>query len=740
MGLAASQSRFLLLTARQNSLNSRMLSLQNQDMALQRQTTILSQDYNKKQNAQYVTYNDETLNYAALMRPNTTGSNHMVTDSSGAVVLTESMAGYMHLKGGKGDGKAFKSAVSSPEELMKNMGLNPPSSNANAQDKTWATSAYKYDDNIMNQAVVTVQAASPLALSGYLWTQDSNGNMVIDETAGYEYAMGLQQNTASSGGTGQGGAGLQALACISTLDKFAYTEPNVHAVVNEFVSASTTAMSNVMSQNLGSTDAVQKALDYASRMTQEKYGKSVIEGVNKPFAGSGYNGLPKGITAEAAEGTGLSQTIKDVDGETDINLYNSTGIVVSEAPYNQTITTNIEPVIKNGQVTGTNYAKQMTTYDGKDVFVNTAQLTATFLNYFDIGMMLQLGSDTSTAFAKYLEGKMDETNDIIALRNEIKSKGLQYFDETDNNNPRKSITDDSYYANYPVIQGEVDMYKEVAKSITIGNEGTTIRMAVDKDSNNFEQFSIQVPKSTGSSDCWTVTYKRDTTVAVDDYGNYTYKVSVEGATAETRNLSIPIKYLVKTGKGSDCIGQYGNTTLIDPTFETGAAGIFGSKNIATNSYKNVLNYNNGTSNKSTTSTTKASDADGEYAINYYRSLYNALAAGGWVVDGQVNDASYLSQQMLQGNMVLQEFNNSSSWSVLQLGDSNNGLDTVDDTDTREKAKAEYESQSAILKTKQTFLENEIESIKTQSEALDTEKDSLKNIMEKEQEKFKVFVG
>ena len=93
-----------------------------------------------------------------------------------------------------------------------------------------------------------------------------------------------------------------------------------------------------------------------------------------------------------------------------------------------------------------------------------------------------------------------------------------------------------------------------------------------------------------------------------------------------------------------------------------------------------------------------------------------------------------------GNMVLQEFNNYSSWSVLQLGDSNNGLDTVDDTDTREKAKAEYESQSAILKTKQTFLENEIESIKTQSEALDTEKDSLKNIMEKEQEKFKVFVG
>ena len=127
-------------------------------------------------------------------------------------------------------------------------------------------------------------------------------------------------------------------------------------------------------------------------------------------------------------------------------------------------------------------------------------------------------------------------------------------------------------------------------------------------------------------------------------------------------------------------------------------------------------------------------------VDYYKKLYHALATGGWKVDGKVNDSSYLSQQMLHGNMVLNKFNGTKSWTTMQLGDATTGLSTVDDKDTQEKAKKEYESQTAILKTRQTFLENQIETLKTASDAIDTEKESISSIMEKEQEKFKVFVS
>lgn len=751
MGLAASQSRFLLLTARGNSLNSRMLSLQNQNMAMQRQSAILSQEYNKKQNAQIVKYNDAELNYASLMQPNPSGYNHMITDSSGAVVLTGAMATKLGL-GGRGDAHAFeKVGPSSATELMQRLtGATPDeNSTATSSKNSYDSSAYKYDDSIMNKAVVNVQAATPLAISGYLFDEEGN----VNQNAQMEYAMGIQQN--SMGGTGGAKNGITSLACIYTMDKSQFHQPTIQAVTNEFVAGATTAMSNVMAGALGSTDAVAKSLDYATKMTQLKYAKSEVN--------------IEGLTIDRILYNATSGSKKSEDE------YNSTGILVSNQKYSVTTTTDVQQIrnkdgekmykksqsdpndkdhMKPASEKGSDYiypceevAMTIDEYEGHDVFVNTSQLTATFLNYFDIGMMMQLGTAESKAFAEYLEGKMnaDDATDMISLRNEIKKCGLDYYDANQASDDRNILISDTNYANYPINKNVVSKWADSLKNVTLTSgqnyDYRWISVADDAPST----FTVQVASGKDDGSTYTVTFEKQSNQpegAEKNKGNVYYKISVAGMPYGTGvNESVKVNYVAKSEKGTNVIGSFGNQELLSNTFDIGATGAFGSKNLAGNDYKNFTSSYKTSSGVVKTSTgQKATGDNSEYSVAYYTSLFNAMAAGGWVVDGQVNNASYLSQQMLQGNLVLQQFNNSQSWAVLQLGDSNNGLDTVKDQDTIDKAKSEYESKSAIMKTKQTFIENEIESLKTQTEAIDKEKESLESIMEKEQEKLKIFTG
>ena len=186
------------------------------------------------------------------------------------------------------------------------------------------------------------------------------------------------------------------------------------------------------------------------------------------------------------------------------------------------------------------------------------------------------------------------------------------------------------------------------------------------------------------------------------------------------------------------ISGYGEQSLLSNTFTTGAEGIYGTINSANKDLKYLTSsYSEGTAGVSGTETGTKDDT---YLINYYKSLYNAMATGGWKTDNKITDSSYLSQQMIYGNVVLNKFNNNASWRTLQLSDSTTGLNSIDDESIQEKAQEEYESQAAILETRTSFLENQIESLKTEQEAVSTEQDSLNEIIEKEQEKLKLFVS
>jgi len=94
MGLAASQSRLLLLTARKNDIEGQMMTISNEKLDLSRQSSTLSSDYTNALNSKKLTWSStgSDLSYNLLMHPNTTltTGQYLLTDtSSGAVVLDD---------------------------------------------------------------------------------------------------------------------------------------------------------------------------------------------------------------------------------------------------------------------------------------------------------------------------------------------------------------------------------------------------------------------------------------------------------------------------------------------------------------------------------------------------------------------------------------------------------------------------------------------------------------------------
>ena len=151
MGLAASQSRFLLLTARQNTIESKLVSLGNQQLALQRKSIIREQQYNEALNAQTVTYNDQPLSYSSIMQPATSGKQKMLTNSAGAVMLTTAKAADLGL-GGYGSGSDFTKVWSSQDDFVNHFVPGYSSSSSSNSGNT-SSSAYKYDDSVLNNVL-----------------------------------------------------------------------------------------------------------------------------------------------------------------------------------------------------------------------------------------------------------------------------------------------------------------------------------------------------------------------------------------------------------------------------------------------------------------------------------------------------------------------------------------------------------------------------------------------------------
>ena len=105
MGLAASQGRFLGLTARKNAIGFDLMKLSNQKMALTRDMQAVTKQYQESLNSKVlkwsnnsgVTYQD--LSYSTLMHPSelNKAGNYMITDKKGRIVLDKAYKKYAEM-------------------------------------------------------------------------------------------------------------------------------------------------------------------------------------------------------------------------------------------------------------------------------------------------------------------------------------------------------------------------------------------------------------------------------------------------------------------------------------------------------------------------------------------------------------------------------------------------------------------------------------------------------------------
>ncbi|MCQ2788993.1 MAG: hypothetical protein MJ229_01310 [bacterium] len=133
----------------------------------------------------------------------------------------------------------------------------------------------------------------------------------------------------------------------------------------------------------------------------------------------------------------------------------------------------------------------------------------------------------------------------------------------------------------------------------------------------------------------------------------------------------------------------------------------------------------------TTSSTASAQAQ------YYIKLYNALCKSGWVTDSKVGDSKYLENQLMYGNYVVGQMDSFTEHSELSVTDSAQ-FTIEEDKKAAEKAKVEYEAERDNLAYKETLLDAQLDSLTTEREEIQTEKDSVQALIDENVKKFKLF--
>lgn len=128
-----------------------------------------------------------------------------------------------------------------------------------------------------------------------------------------------------------------------------------------------------------------------------------------------------------------------------------------------------------------------------------------------------------------------------------------------------------------------------------------------------------------------------------------------------------------------------------------------------------------------------------FKANFYTNLYYAIKSQGWVRSSNVQDKSYLQNQLLRGNIIIEELQNDCSWKPLSDSDSDSPMRIEKDTDAITKAEAKYNIDTKKVNIKEEQLDLQLKNLDTERSALDTEIDSVKSIISKNIERsFKMF--
>lgn len=156
-----------------------------------------------------------------------------------------------------------------------------------------------------------------------------------------------------------------------------------------------------------------------------------------------------------------------------------------------------------------------------------------------------------------------------------------------------------------------------------------------------------------------------------------------------------------------------------------------SSAVTPGSVQNVdLKVTNTSSSSSTKTVTPVS------AAVYYYNLYQQIC-NGWARDNNVDNQDYLQGMVQHGNYGIKQYQNG-KWVDLSTSSPDSPLNVTDDTDAQKKAEAKYDAEKDKINFKEKLLDVEQNSADTERQAVTTEIDSVKKLIDKNMDAFKLF--
>lgn len=125
------------------------------------------------------------------------------------------------------------------------------------------------------------------------------------------------------------------------------------------------------------------------------------------------------------------------------------------------------------------------------------------------------------------------------------------------------------------------------------------------------------------------------------------------------------------------------------------------------------------------------------AMTYYYNLYEAIKDRGWSKDSNVQNQDYLQGMIQYGNYGIKQYQNG-NWVDLSTSSPDSPLNVKDDTDAQKKAEAKYDAEKDKITAKEKVLDFEQTNADTERQAVTTEMDSVKKLIDKNMDAFKLF--
>ena len=720
MGLAASQARFLCLTARKANCEFRSTELAQQKLEITNQLSDISNDYAQAINATKLMWSndgvdgDYGLTYSLLMTPSPMNdfNPYMLTTPSGAVVLNERYAAAARAAG-----------------ISKAGGIG------SQQNRD------KFISALVSQGVVTDTTAKNITQYNYEAEADPSTNVITFANDGVaQDSIFVQWNPAAGMGADPLNKGtaqsmdLTAMALseaigLQTLDwAKIFTKPD-EITENEYKKELKRLSALKMSLNTGSISddvRIQLARDLANykennedKVDTPEYKKEVERLSN--LIDMATNG---GLAINDGKCVFGGNEIKDSRGaaitsENDVHIDNE-GYYVDK--YYQPLLTAQGNKIKADWFSE---VRNQISNDYNDFETNNKSKFMKLDEMFNVdALSLDAEKNDGKVYSVVYNGVIDHYSDEIKNMT-IGDLLTQQVVLVANNNIAEGVASDDLRAFGDAALKMLDSIAAVfgySQSESLMGTG----LCVDDASYNALKFAYNMVKNTY--------------IKTNNYEHTGSRTSDKSMTENTAYINATTYNRI----GSDSNGEYFAVSLSQMTaafltyFDNALVGVNSSyvvgKSVGTSTY---VTDNSGYQ-YFVQADTNAVDTVDKKCADFFDELYNNILEHGWREDAAVDDNEYLESTLKNGRYSMASLNNDGYYYQTRYNDTGYMVE-VSDTDAIARAEAEFTAKKAELTFKEDSIDLKTKNLDAEIAAISTEYDAVKNLIAKSIEKtFQMF--